>query len=109
MWEIITGKYPFQEYNIGQLIRFVHVMGKRPEIPAGTNEDYVALMKRCWDADPTVRPDFPEILDLLEELYFRTKKEESERPRRASLAMMSDWMRQGTNELKKVSLLPSQQ
>jgi len=71
MWEIVTGKTPFNEYtSIGKLILDVHKPdGVRPIIPDGTDPTYTALMKRCWDHDIDVRPPFSEILPSLEELY----------------------------------------
>ena len=36
--------------------------GLRPSIPKKTPENWVKLMRRCWDQDPIKRPSFREIL-----------------------------------------------
>jgi len=32
--------------------------GYRPSIPTGYPEDYLQLMKDCWQDDPAARPSF---------------------------------------------------
>jgi L1 cell adhesion molecule like protein len=39
------------------------VKGDRPTFPRDTPEQLMALVKRCWDADPNKRPEFREIVD----------------------------------------------
>jgi hypothetical protein len=40
----------------------------RPPLDSVRNEEMAALMKRCWDQDPDVRPEFTEIVDILKRI-----------------------------------------
>ncbi|XP_028797639.1 serine/threonine-protein kinase STY46 isoform X2 [Neltuma alba] len=42
--------------------------GLRPIIPKNTHPKFVELLERCWQQDPTLRPDFSEIIDILRQL-----------------------------------------
>jgi serine/threonine protein kinase len=57
MWEISSGQPPFinheHDYNLAMNI----INGIRPKIVLGTPIEYKNLMKECWDADPSKRPD----------------------------------------------------
>jgi len=68
MWEALTGKFPYDDYKLSQLIIKVHTQGERPPIPEGTHPDYSDLMQRCWAHDAALRPLFPEILKTLDAL-----------------------------------------
>ena len=37
-------------------------------IPRGTNPKLVQLLEKCWQQNPTNRPDFTEILQTLNEI-----------------------------------------
>ncbi|KAG2614302.1 hypothetical protein PVAP13_4KG380503 [Panicum virgatum] len=50
LWELLTGK------------------GLRPVIPRGTNPKLAQLLEKCWEQNPTNRPDFTEILQTLNEI-----------------------------------------
>lgn len=39
--------------------------GLRPTIPKHTNPKLAELLEKCWQQDPTCRPDFCEIIDIL--------------------------------------------
>ncbi|EGC38713.1 hypothetical protein DICPUDRAFT_148631 [Dictyostelium purpureum] len=66
LWEILTGQLPFDEYPVAHS-SFMYQLedeimnGLRPSIPAGSNADYVQLIKDCWQNDPLLRPTFPDI------------------------------------------------
>lgn len=42
--------------------------GLRPAIPKNTHPKFVELLERCWQQDPTLRPDFSEIIEILQQL-----------------------------------------
>lgn len=69
MWEILEQKTPFQdaENPWGTLIAITE-KGLRPKITVSTASVYINMMKKCWDADPSNRPSFAEIVDALSEL-----------------------------------------
>uniref|UniRef100_U9UMZ0 Protein kinase domain-containing protein n=1 Tax=Rhizophagus irregularis (strain DAOM 181602 / DAOM 197198 / MUCL 43194) TaxID=747089 RepID=U9UMZ0_RHIID len=55
MWEISSGQPPFIcKHNYDLAIKIINGMTK---IIQGTPLEYKELMERCWDADPTKRPD----------------------------------------------------
>ena len=74
MWEIFSGQVPFNEYNFGNFGQFVLHVGihnKRPSIDvvrraAGVKPGHVALIQKCWVADPDSRPTATEFLQELE-------------------------------------------
>lgn len=39
--------------------------GLRPTIPKNTQPKLADLLEKCWKKDPTLRPDFTEIIDIL--------------------------------------------
>eukprot|EP00892_Ulva_mutabilis_P012726 jgi/Ulvmu1/9826/UM056_0067.1 len=81
LWEFLMMRRPWQ----GTPLMFIqHLVqgGKRPEVPADLSEvptsrpgevlwgveEYVRLMRRCWDADPDVRPNFEHVVEELESI-----------------------------------------
>ena len=61
MYHLSVGDY--------MLILALHeFQGLRPTIPKNTHPKLVELLERCWQQDPTLRPDFPEIIDILQQL-----------------------------------------
>jgi serine/threonine protein kinase/Ca2+-binding EF-hand superfamily protein len=65
--EMFSGRVPFEESNAVQLMYGVSVQGKRPkmlesdEIP----KPIVDLITACWDQDPSMRPDFSNVVKRL--------------------------------------------
>ncbi|RGB30206.1 kinase-like domain-containing protein [Rhizophagus diaphanus] len=58
MWEISSGRPPFTdccEHDNELVMKIIN--GIRPKIVPGTPLEYEELMKQCWDADPSKRPD----------------------------------------------------
>ena len=76
MWEILSGQMPFSECNLSSPLQFMKDVcekHKRPSIDvlrraAGVNSGHVALMQRCWAAEPSSRPTATEFLQQLEQL-----------------------------------------
>ncbi|PKY56027.1 hypothetical protein RhiirA4_475992 [Rhizophagus irregularis] len=68
MWEISSGQPPFinceHDYNLAMNI----VNGIRPKIVSGTPLEYKTLMIRCWDANPSNRPDIKTLRKRIREL-----------------------------------------
>eukprot|EP00043_Microstomoeca_roanoka_P008610 m.82757 g.82757 ORF g.82757 m.82757 type:complete len:1276 (-) comp14317_c0_seq1:1885-5712(-) len=64
--EILTRKLPY--WNVGKVIirKAVVEEGLRPSLETDTPyEPYELLAKRCWDAEPSHRPTFSEIVNFL--------------------------------------------
>ncbi|EXX54221.1 polo kinase CDC5 [Rhizophagus irregularis DAOM 197198w] len=68
MWEISSGQPPFFNYEHNYDLAMNIVSGIRPKIVLGTPLEYENLMKQCWDADPSKRPDIHTLWDKMSEI-----------------------------------------
>ncbi|GES81104.1 kinase-like domain-containing protein [Rhizophagus clarus] len=57
MWEISSGKPPFNGSEHDYYLTKEIIDGMRPKIKTGIPLKYRELMQQCWDADPLKRPD----------------------------------------------------
>ncbi|GBC00761.1 hypothetical protein RclHR1_03970003 [Rhizophagus clarus] len=75
MWEISSGQPPFINYNHNYYFAMNIVNGMRPKIVPGTPLEYKSLMKQCWDADPSKRPDVVTLWKKINEinLHYQNK------------------------------------
>jgi len=72
LYELLTRKIPFQ-IEKEKRIKFDVKLGNRPVIPnvdecksvMGCTEDYLRLMKDCWNQDPVKRPNAKSIIERL--------------------------------------------
>nr|XP_009802147.1 PREDICTED: probable serine/threonine-protein kinase DDB_G0267514 isoform X2 [Nicotiana sylvestris] len=68
LWELLTGEIPYACLTPLQAAIGVVQQGLRPAIPEHAHPKLVELLQKCWQQDPTQRPDFSEILDILQHL-----------------------------------------
>ena len=75
MWEILTLARPFAEYDDrfsgkpAAIFKAAVIEGLRPTFTANEQTaEYCNLMERCWDDNPDLRPDFPEIVIFIKKL-----------------------------------------
>lgn len=68
LWELLTAKLPYDSMTPLQAALGVR-QGLRPPIPQNTHPTVENLLKRCWEADPTMRPSFKDIRSMLEVMY----------------------------------------
>eukprot|EP00297_Palpitomonas_bilix_P002213 CAMPEP_0113909308 /NCGR_PEP_ID=MMETSP0780_2-20120614/26762_1 /TAXON_ID=652834 /ORGANISM="Palpitomonas bilix" /LENGTH=1154 /DNA_ID=CAMNT_0000905067 /DNA_START=195 /DNA_END=3659 /DNA_ORIENTATION=- /assembly_acc=CAM_ASM_000599 len=65
MWELLAGQIPWTGLNMAQIVRKIALDHARPEVPnplpPGTPDDYVSLMRECWDDDDARRPPFADV------------------------------------------------
>ncbi|XP_077246744.1 serine/threonine-protein kinase STY46-like isoform X2 [Tasmannia lanceolata] len=66
LWELLTGKLPYDYLTPLQAAVGVVQKGLRPTIPKHTHPKLEELLERCWQQDPTLRPDFSEIIEILQ-------------------------------------------
>ncbi|XP_020685351.1 serine/threonine-protein kinase STY46 [Dendrobium catenatum] len=66
LWELITGKLPYEYLTPLQAAVGVVQKGLRPTIPKRTCPKLAQLLEMCWQQDPVQRPNFSEILDFLQ-------------------------------------------
>ncbi|XP_039065880.1 serine/threonine-protein kinase STY46-like [Hibiscus syriacus] len=68
LWELLTGKIPYEFLTPLQAAVGVVQKGLRPTIPKHTNPKLTELLERCWQQDPSLRPDFAEIIEILQQI-----------------------------------------
>ncbi|EPS61404.1 hypothetical protein M569_13392, partial [Genlisea aurea] len=74
LWELTTALLPFQGMTPVQAAFAVAEKRERPPLPESCQPVIAHLIKRCWSASPSKRPDFREIVAALEK-YDRCLKE----------------------------------
>ncbi|KAI3868930.1 hypothetical protein MKW92_003226 [Papaver armeniacum] len=65
LWEMLTGKLPYEYLTPLQAAVGV---GLRPTIPKDTHPKLVRLLEHCWQQNPSLRPDFSEIIEALQDI-----------------------------------------
>ncbi|TYI38959.1 hypothetical protein ES332_A02G066000v1 [Gossypium tomentosum] len=71
LWELATGKIPWENLNSIQVIGTVGFMNQRLEIPKDLDPPWASIIESCWLSDPRSRPTFLELMDKLRELQRR--------------------------------------
>ncbi|KAL5574779.1 hypothetical protein UlMin_016478 [Ulmus minor] len=66
LWELTTALLPFQGMTPVQAAFAVAEKNERPPLPASCQPALAHLIKRCWAANPSKRPDFSDIVSVLE-------------------------------------------
>ncbi|XP_065043815.1 serine/threonine-protein kinase STY46-like isoform X7 [Musa acuminata AAA Group] len=66
MWELLTAKLPYEYLTPLQAAVGVVQKGLRPTLPKNTHPKLDELLHKCWQLDPAARPDFSEILEILQ-------------------------------------------
>ncbi|KAM3199767.1 serine/threonine-protein kinase STY46 isoform X1 [Capsicum annuum] len=84
LWELLTGKLPYEFLTPLQAAVAVVQKGLRPTIPANTHPTLVELLEKCWQQDPFVRPEFSVILDILQHMTKKIVEEEKSNKRRSA-------------------------
>ncbi|GMJ06934.1 serine/threonine/tyrosine kinase 46 [Hibiscus trionum] len=79
LWELLTGKLPYESLTPLQAAVGVVQKGLRPIIPKNTNPKLAELLERCWQLDPTLRPDFSEIIEILRQIAEEVRGEVEDR------------------------------
>jgi serine/threonine protein kinase len=70
LYEILVGESVFpRDSGIAQLMEF-HLTGTHASMPAWIDPAIVNIVERCWISTPEDRPDFDEILAILEQSEF---------------------------------------
>ncbi|KAK9944258.1 hypothetical protein M0R45_009832 [Rubus argutus] len=79
LWELLTGKLPYEYLTPLQAAVGVVQKGLRPTIPKHTHPKLTELLEKCWQQDPALRPDFSEIIEMLHPLAKEIGDEGEER------------------------------
>ncbi|KAK4354770.1 hypothetical protein RND71_026964 [Anisodus tanguticus] len=83
LWELLTEKLPYEFLTPLQAAVAVVQKGLRPTIPTNTHPMLVELLERCWQQEPCLRPEFSEILDILQHMAKKIVEEEKSSKRRS--------------------------
>ncbi|KAJ4768462.1 Protein kinase [Rhynchospora pubera] len=67
LWEMVTGRTPYDEMTPVQAAFAVVDKNLRPTIPANCAPPLRALIEQCWSSVPEKRPEFWQIVRLLEQ------------------------------------------
>ncbi|KAJ4869656.1 PAS domain-containing protein tyrosine kinase family protein [Raphanus sativus] len=65
LWELATGKVPWETLNSMQVIGAVGFMNQRLEIPKDVDPLWISLMQSCWHSETKLRPTFQELMERL--------------------------------------------
>ncbi|KAL6959893.1 Serine/threonine-protein kinase sty17 [Sarracenia purpurea var. burkii] len=68
LWELLTGELPYSYLTPLQAAVGVVQQGLRPKIPNHTHPKLLSLLERCWQQNPTLRPNFSEIIEILQQI-----------------------------------------
>uniref|UniRef100_A0A7N0UGI1 non-specific serine/threonine protein kinase n=1 Tax=Kalanchoe fedtschenkoi TaxID=63787 RepID=A0A7N0UGI1_KALFE len=68
LWELLTGELPYSQLTPLQAAVGVVQKGIRPAIPNDAHPKLAALLWKCWQQDPTLRPNFSEIIQILQDI-----------------------------------------
>ncbi|KAK7307454.1 hypothetical protein VNO77_40533 [Canavalia gladiata] len=79
LWELLTGELPYSYLTPLQAAVGVVQKGLRPTIPKNTHSRLSELLQRCWQQDPTQRPDFAEIIEILQQITKEVNDEKTDR------------------------------
>jgi serine/threonine protein kinase len=81
MWEIMTKRLPWRDENLKfdhEILKLVKE-GRRPEATKkeidSSPEGWVELMWKCWAGDPSYRPTFKHIKEILDDMLVRYSRE----------------------------------
>lgn len=67
MWEMATRQDPWATVPLWKVPELV-TKGERPPLPPSCPEEITKLITACWQTDPSLRPDFDQIIDYLQKL-----------------------------------------
>ncbi|XP_030461430.1 serine/threonine-protein kinase STY46-like isoform X1 [Syzygium oleosum] len=79
LWELLTAKLPYEYLTPLQAAVGVVQKGLRPTIPKHTHPKLGELLQRCWQADAKMRPDFVDIITILQQIAKEVAEEGDDR------------------------------
>eukprot|EP01101_Sappina_pedata_P002148 TRINITY_DN12408_c0_g1_i1.p1 TRINITY_DN12408_c0_g1~~TRINITY_DN12408_c0_g1_i1.p1 ORF type:complete len:518 (-),score=154.87 TRINITY_DN12408_c0_g1_i1:33-1382(-) len=70
VWEIVKKEAAFSNYNDYAKFSNAVISGERPPVN-GIHPVIVEFLNQCWNKDPNLRPEFPEICSLLDSIMLK--------------------------------------
>eukprot|EP00903_Cladosiphon_okamuranus_P018690 g17203.t1 len=71
LWEMLSLRRPFEGLNRKEFVQSVIKGGRRPPLQQEWSGALRELMRRCWDVDMDMRPEFEEVEDALLQVTHR--------------------------------------
>ncbi|CAL9179574.1 unnamed protein product [Musa hybrid cultivar] len=68
LWELVTEKIPWDNFNSMQVIAAVGFMNQRLDLPKDLNPQWVSIIESCWHSEPKCRPTFQELIERFKDL-----------------------------------------
>ena len=97
LWEILMlGTKPFQGVKNNDVIQKIE-NGERLPLPVNCPPRLYSLMSQCWSYEPSKRPAFKDIKQLLYEVYLEEKTQLERRANRRDVQSMS-WSSSNSDE-----------
>mmetsp|Transcript_28507 Transcript_28507/g.53870 ORF Transcript_28507/g.53870 Transcript_28507/m.53870 type:complete len:409 (+) Transcript_28507:385-1611(+) len=94
LWELVAFKKPYDGMNREEFYSRVVHGGERPLINKKWPEDLTELMKSCWDAEVVQRPNFSDIVEILDSMLSGEKdgdtKKKPKRPKNKFVSALID-------------------
>jgi len=81
LWELVAFKKPYDGMNREEFYSRVVHGGERPVINKKWPDDLTELMKSCWDAEVINRPNFSDIVEILDSMLAGEKDGETKKKR----------------------------
>ncbi|KAE8008835.1 hypothetical protein FH972_005308 [Carpinus fangiana] len=95
LWELLTGKLPYEYLTPLQAAVGVVQKCLRPTIPKHTHPMLVELLEKCWQQDPALRPNFSEVIEILQQTAKEVGDEGEERRKEKSTGGFLSVLRRG--------------
>ncbi|XP_027180097.1 serine/threonine-protein kinase STY8-like isoform X1 [Coffea eugenioides] len=95
LWELLTRDIPYSDLTPLQAAIGVVQQGLRPAIPKHTHPKLVELLEKCWQQDPTHRPNFSQILENLQRIAKEVVDEVEDRQKDKSIGGFFSSLRKG--------------
>ncbi|WOK94658.1 serine/threonine-protein kinase STY46 [Canna indica] len=95
LWELLTAKLPYEYLTPLQAAVGVVQKGLRPTIPKNTHPKITELLEKCWQQDPANRPDFSEILEILQQIAKEVADDPDDRRKEKSTGGFLSVLRRG--------------
>ncbi|KAL3527264.1 hypothetical protein ACH5RR_011920 [Cinchona calisaya] len=95
LWELLTREIPYSDLTPLQAAIGVVQQGIRPAIPKHTHPKIVELLEKCWQQDPTQRPNFSQILEVLHRITKEVGGEGEDRHKDKSIGGFFSSLRRG--------------
>ncbi|RIB21664.1 kinase-like domain-containing protein [Gigaspora rosea] len=73
-WEISSGEPPFRSFTSIEAIAIHIFQGHREKHVKGTPSQYIELYEKCWDVDPSKRPETKTVLEELDRMISITSE-----------------------------------